>query len=295
MQDVLDEELVTLVLSDDKEDFDKLLEFRHEVGQFRCVRRMLSLFESCRSAELCKKAWEDALTICLTDDEPRMDRESSDLWRAAFLQALRHPSTEIREAAANAWGFGLRHEDFDPQILQSLLEALLDEAEGVRFASGQLIQQAGSAALPYLLRGLADSRYHAPHHNRQDRCSSVWDILFAIDAILSRFEISRDNYKACVEAVADFLKDRSADDGLDRLDIWKAGDTLGEHIGGAEGLQKLTALVTHPDPRVRASVAHGLSHIEDPAAVQGLKVLAKDPVEDVRLEALKYLKRLLWK
>jgi hypothetical protein len=292
MTSLSDEQLVALLLTEDKEAFDKLLEYRHDVGQVGCVRRMLSLFESCRSAELCKKAWKVTLTVCLADDQAEMDDESSRLWTQAFLRALTSPNSEIREASANAWGLGLRRGSFSESILQSLSETLLDEAQGVRFAAGHLLRQAGPAALPYLLRALADTRYHTPHQNREDRCSSVWDVLFAIDGILRECEVGPEDTHNCAQAVADFLARRSVHDGLDRLDIWKGGDTLGEHIGGTEGLRKLTSLITHTDPRVRASVAHGLSHIGGPEAVEGLKALADDSVEYVRIEALKYLKRV---
>lgn len=228
-----DEELMKLVLaSDDEENYQTLAQYREEVGKLPCVRRMLDLFERSESGELCKKTWETVFNICLTDDEPEMDQESSLRWTEAFLRGLKNQNPEIRKAAADALSLRSNQQDLNARVIQVLMDGLADENEDVRFACGWALQRAGSLAVPYLIRALADTRYQRPNKNREDRCSSVWDILFTIDRILSRAEIDPKHRDDCAKAAANFLEERSPDDGLDYLDVWKAADTLGEHIGG---------------------------------------------------------------
>src|SRR5437588_4089829 len=138
-----DDELVALVLRTDREAPDKLLHYRQEVGQFVCVRKMLSLFEKASSAELCKESWRTALTICLTDDEPEMDEASSQLWTAAFLRALQNERPEIRKASALLLQDDLSDNDPNEQIILALVEGLTDKSEDVRWACGDTLQFAG--------------------------------------------------------------------------------------------------------------------------------------------------------
>lgn len=288
-----DSTLINLVLvSDTPEGYNKLLEYRKQVGQTACVRQMLTLFNLKQSPELCRKSWEVALTICLTDSEPQMDKEASRLWTNAILSALQDESEDIRKVAADAFSFALNEKDFDRSVIQALIEGLADESSKVRQACGYALELAGLSSISHLLDSLADTRYHKPHENAGDRCSSVWDILYTIDRILSRHEITSSDRNRFAEALYNFMKDRSPTDGMDYLDIWKAGESLGEYVGGKAGLEKLSILAQHPDPRVRASVAHGLSHIKDEVAQQNLRDLSDDPIESVRHEAIKYLSTL---
>jgi HEAT repeat protein len=290
MTSLSDDELMALVLGTDQEASDKLLHYRQEVGQVVCVRQMLSLFEKVTSEELCKESWRTALTICLTDDEPEMDEASSQLWTAAFLRALQNERPEIRKTSALLLQDALSENDPSERIIRALVEGLADESEDVRWACGDTLQFAGATALPYLLQAFMDERYRRPHQNPNDRRSSVWDVLCAIDGLLKRSSTNPEDRRKYLELVTGFLRERSVDDGMDYLDIWKAGETLGETIGGREALQELSLLINHTDPRVRQSVAHALSHIKDPEARNLLRILADDPIEDVRLEASKYLK-----
>jgi HEAT repeat protein len=285
-----DDELMALVLGSDAKAFNKLLLYRQEAGQVVCVRKMLSLFEKAMSAELCEEFWRTTLTICLTDDEPQMDEASSQLWTAAFLRALRNERPEIRKMSALLLQDALSENDPNEQIILALVEGLADESEDVRWACGDTLQFAGTTALPYLLQAFVEERYRRPHKNREDRRSSVWDVLCAIDGLLKRSSTNPEDRRKYVELVTGFLRERSVDDGTDYLDIWKAGETVGETIGGREALQELSPLINHTDPRVRQSAAHALSHIKDPEARTLLHILADDPIESVRLEASKYLK-----
>lgn len=297
-----DENLIELILSHDRdsESHSKLVEYRMRQGKIACTRRMLALFQQRLSSDLCNKAWEVTLSICLTDEEPEMDEESSKLWTEAFLIALEDQEPEIRIVAADALCSGMHGSDIDERIIKALVKGLEDESEPVRFSFGYTLQHAGSAAIPHLLQALADDRFHKPHYEGADRSSSVWDILCILDGILDqnewasaikdRFVMGSDDCEKCAEAVAAFLRERFPDDGMDYLDIWKAGDTLGERIGGREGFEKLSALIAHPDPRVRASVAHGLSHIKEPEAQEKLTLMLDDSAELVRAEAAKHLK-----
>jgi len=293
MTTLSDDELAKLVLrrDEDNANYATLIRLRESIGPVACVRRMLALFERRESPDLCEKSWNAALTICLTDEQPEMNLESSRLWTDAILEAMKDDSPEIRARAAGALGFGLSGEQFTPSINSALMTGLADASVEVRFESGQTLQQSGRQAIPYLTTALLDERYQRPHANPNDRCSSVWDILFTLDGILGRQDTTPGDRDASACAVGGFLETRFPDDGLDCMDVWKAGDTLGEHIGGREALATLSALIDHPDPRVRASVAHGLSHLKEPEARERLHLLLHDGDEGVRNEAAKYLNR----
>jgi len=301
LSNLSDEVLIELILSYDRDfkSHNKLVEYCKEEGKIACIRRMLALFQQRLSSDLCNKAWEVTLSICLTDKEPEMDEESSKLWTEAFLTALEDREPGIRIVAAKALCFGMRGSNFDERIIKALLNGLANESESVRFSFAHTLQHIGSRVIPYLLQALADDRFHKPYSEGTDRRSNVWDILCILDGILDqnkasaikdRFVMESDDCEKCAEAVADFLSERFPNDGMDYLDIWKAGDTLGEGIGGREGFEKLSALVAHPDPRVRASVAHGLSHIKELEAQKKLTLMLDDPAEIVRAEVAKYLK-----
>lgn len=276
---------------EDQESYEGLVQLREVCGREGCVRHMLALFEQRRSGDLCEKAWQVTLTICLTDDDPYMDRENSELWTSAILAALRDHRVDIRVSAARVI-HSAADKNTDERIVSALVKGLADDSEDVRFACGEALQSTGTQALPHLLEALSDEAYQRPHHNREDRCSSVWDILFTVDGMLGTHHPDEKDRKRCIDAIGRFLKHRTAEDELDPLDIWKAGDTLGEHIGGKDALEVLCGLADHPDARVRKSVVHGLSHIDEPGAGRQLRRFSDDPVESVRIEATKYIRAL---
>jgi HEAT repeat protein len=283
------DELIDLVLSSNTmESHSALVEYARKAGSDNCIREMLRIFESRLSGELSKKAWEVTLTICLTEDEPEMNQESTQLWTAAFLAALRDERSEIKQAAAEAFGSWAGEVSFCDALIQAFVEGLADEQEEIRLACINALQRAGIRAIKYLLEAIEDSKYHKPHQNQYDRCSSIWDILCTIDGIFRSCQIKQRDRENCAVVITEFLKGRSIYDGMDKLDIWKAGETLGEYIGGKEALDRLYDLIHHTDPRVRLSVAHGLSHIENAKAKQAIKYLLNDPDESVRKEASKY-------
>jgi hypothetical protein len=290
-RDLSDEELIELVLTFDvnPESRRRIERIRDDRGSQACLRRMLSLFSQRRSAELCTQAWEIALMVCLTEEKPEMDYATGRLWTQAFLEALNDERPDIRECVVGSLDFGLDEEGFTAEVMEALFTRLQDISQDVRFGCTRLLARAGVAALPYAFAALTIHGSQTGQSSVGSHESGIWESLSVIDGVLSRPEVGLDDRAACVEAVAGFLRERSVCDGVDSMAIWKAGDTLGEHIGDAAALSQLLSLLEHPDPRVRASVAHGLSHIDDSRARQGLQLLSRDPNESVSNEALRYL------
>jgi hypothetical protein len=252
---------------------------------------MLALFSQRRSAELCNKSWEIALTVCLTEDAAEMDQGVAHLWTRAFLEALRDERPEVREAAADSLSLGLQKDGFTPDIMAALFERLRDQVQAVRFCCAHLLARAGEAALPYIFGALTIRNSKTGETSIGSNESGIWESLSVIDGVLSDADVGADTRAACAGIVGQFLSARNARDGADSMDIWKAGDTLGEHIGGDAALRQLLGLLEHSDPRVRTSVAHGLSHIDDSQASRALGILSRDPDESVRTEALRYLNK----
>src|SRR5262245_1606054 len=290
-RDLSDEELIELVLTFDvnTESRRTIERIRDHCGSQTCLRRMLSLFSQRRSAELCTQAWEIALMVCLTEEKPEMDYATGRLWTRAFLEALTDERPDIRECVVDSLNFGLDEERFTAEVVEALFARLQDSSQAVRFACARLLARAGVAALPYAFAALTIHGSQTGQASIGSLESGIWESLSVIDGVLSRPDVAVGDRAVCVEAVAGFLRERSADDGVDSLAIWKAGDTLGEHMGDAAALSQLLSLLEHPDPRVRTSVAHGLSHIDDVRARQGLQLLSQDQNESVSNEALRYL------
>lgn len=282
---IRDEELARLVLSGEEGDLVTLKRISANMGQTECLRRMVALFEQRKSAQLCKEAFWTALTICLTDQNAKMDLESARIWRQALLDALGDQNPSIRKTAASCLGSAV---SLDESSVNALVKTLSDESEEVRQTAAHALRNAGSRGVSCLVTLLAEYRHH--QHHRAQSGGSAWDILWALDEILTYGECAPSDYLKCADAIAEFLASASCDDTLSYLDLWKAGDSLAMSIGGNTAIEKFANLATHEDPRVRASVAHGLGHLKGSQCIKMLKVLAGDRSEKVREEAEKALR-----
>jgi HEAT repeat protein len=178
---------------------------------------------------------------------------------------------------------------FKKPVLNALVRGLKDEQHEVRDACTNALGRSGSCALPSLMEAIKDYDYGRPLSDEGFQVTSRWYLFSAIDRILMNTAVSIPERELCAKSVASFLQSRSPEDDAPYLDIWKAGDTLAEHIADRSALSKLIQMAEHMDPRVRRSVAHALGHINDIEATNALRKLSTDSAAEVREEADKSL------
>ncbi|KAF5062082.1 HEAT repeat [anaerobic digester metagenome] len=179
---------------------------------------------------------------------------------AGLVRLLTRGEPAVRHLAAAALG-----ELRDPVALPALVAALQGpDEEGVRWRAAEALVKLGSCALDNLIVLAA----HDDPDVRWKACVSLGEI-------------------GDVRA-APALVDRLADH--DRFVRTRAVSALVRL--GSPALPLLTIALEDPDVRVRVGAADVLGQIGDAAAIEGLLIAIKDPVESVRRSAAVALLRL---
>ncbi len=179
---------------------------------------------------------------------------------AGLIRLLTQGEPAVRHLAVAALG-----ELRDPRALPALAAALEGpDEEGVRWRAAEALVHIGPLALDHLLSLAA----HEDPDVRWKACVALGEIgdIRAVPALLGRLADSDR-----------FVRTRAVS-ALVRL--------------GSPALPFLTLALEDPDTRVRLGAADALGQIGDAAAIEGLLIAIKDPVESVRRAAAVALLRL---
>jgi len=206
-------------------------------------------------------------------------------WRDELINALKHNNPAIRSQALSAFADVATYLTDDHDIRNALVRALYDESEDIR---GKAIYASSCIANEQLLwkimNSLSNPASYRPSADDADR-RCVWHALFAMDDIIDRISLSADEMKQLAQQMLEVLKNLLEMPTHSNLDIWKVGDSLGEHIRGTHALTVLKQMFDHLDPVVRDSAVHGLGHLGGHEALQLLTLALSDSDFDVRDEA----------
>jgi HEAT repeat protein len=197
-----------------------------------------------------------------------------------LIEAMSDADPVIQEAAVNElslWGDPLPEE-----AISKMVELLGDADRSMRIAAGSALGYIGGArdeprarqALLRLLLGPLPT-------NRE----TTWSTLMAVDDledVLSGTETRE--FADAILSVLMRIQDNKA------LACWKAGETLGAHLGGEASLDALTQALNGRHACARASAVHGLVHLKDPVAIPFLEKVAKN---DHSIKVREYARRVI--
>jgi HEAT repeat protein len=262
----------------------RLRQWRESVGFEYFASAMLKAFRESRSAEDRERIWNGFLEVLSQKEEVLSDAEFSD-WINELLKALSDPDPEMRLQALTPLTDMAKYLKKNDDVISALVRCLYDNSKAVRdqavyaaegFASRQLVVALASS--------LTDLVSHGPASDDPDK-TTVWHGAFALDRVINRSHLNdyeRDDVaEKLLRALLKVISRRDASG----LDIWKIGDSLGEHVKGKRALAMLTEMFAHPNPVVRDSAVHGLGHLGGPEAVRLVNLALSDPAAEVRDEA----------
>jgi HEAT repeat protein len=173
----------------------------------------------------------------------------------------------------------------DEDVLRSVVGSLYDDSVIVR---GQAISAIANIAsrplLSLLTASLRDDRSSRPASDDTDQ-TRVWHALFALDQVIGRLDLSCAEQDETANQLFHTLLQVLQTPEPCSLDIWKIGDSLGEHVKGSQALCVLQEMFAHPNPVVRDSAVHGLGHLRGSEAIDLINLALKDPASEVREEA----------
>lgn len=267
---------------------ERLRQWRQSVGLERCASSLLKAFRKSHSPRH-RETICDALIELLSMTEEDLSEAIFRGWIDELLKAVRDADAETRRQALSALNDLARHIADDADVLSNLVRSLYDESQDVR---GQAIYAVGGFASRQLVFLLVDSLVDSNLHNfasdDQDR-RSLWHALYALDEVVDRLDLSADQRDEIAEKVFQALLEILKGPEPSSLDIWKVGDSLGEHIKGQSALSILKEMFAHPNPLVRDSAVHGLGHLGGDEAVKLINLALRDPEPEVREEAQRAL------
>lgn len=179
-----------------------------------------------------------------------------------MTDALCEVDPDVRAAAANSTGF-----------LDSVPAEAIRRLVALAGDSRKLVRCSASWSLGSIAIGSAECRemlvdfLSGPLPENRE---ATWNVLMAAD---DGFEdLSLPEQKPYVDALVSLLI-RLPDNRA--WACWKAGESLGVHVGGKAALDGLIAALRSPHACGRWSAVHGLSHLEDMAAIPFLEEVAK--------------------
>lgn len=266
----------------------QLRRWRESIGIEACARALLIKFRESRSPVHRAKIW-NALLEVLSIEEENLSETLFRQWTDELLRALTNSNPEIRCQGLSALADVAPYVSDRAEVMGSLVQCLYDESENVR---SRAIYTVFSFNDHRLLVAIADSLNsndsRKPVSDDPDRCR-LWHALFALDGVIDKSDLTSEEENMIAARVFNALSSLLNEPFASDFDIWKVGDSLGEHIKGKAALNVLEEMVTHADPRVRDSAVHGLSHLGGAKAVALIKRSLADPIAEVREEARKAL------
>jgi hypothetical protein len=153
------------------------------------------------------------------------------------------------------------------QVSRVIAECLYDDCKAVRDCAVNVAESfANREFVKALMDSLSDCNSHKPAANDADN-TTIWHTAFALDLLVDRLELTTNAMKSSEKLYAILPAVLSRSNPSD-LDIWKIGDSLGDHIKGSRSLAILTQMLKHPDPKVRDSAVHGLGHLGGPESTR---------------------------
>jgi HEAT repeat protein len=206
-------------------------------------------------------------------------------WIGELLEALRAKDPGNRCQALEALSDAAKYVVEDGNVLSSVVLCLYDDSEAVRGQAISTISKLASRSLLLLLTAsLGNER---SYRLRADDCDQarVWHALFALDQLVGRLDLDCDELAEIANNLSEVLLQVLQTPEPSSLDIWKIGDSLGEHIKGKQALYILQDMFGHPNPVVRDSAVHGLGHLRGSKAIELINLALKDPAAEVREEA----------
>lgn len=262
----------------------RLREWCESVGVEHFASVMLRAFRESGSAEERETIWNGFLDALSQKEAVLSDTVFCD-WINELLKALSDRAPDKRLQGLIPLNDMAKYLKNNADVISGVVRCLYDNSKAVRdqalyaaegFASRQLVVA--------LAISLTDFISHGPAVDDPDQ-TSVWHGVFALDRVIDslplndheRDDVAEKLFQALLKLID--MPDRS------ELDIWKIGDSLGEHVKGKRALAILAEMLAHPNPVVRDSAVHGLGHLGGPEAVKLVYLALSDPVAEVRDEA----------
>jgi HEAT repeat protein len=206
-------------------------------------------------------------------------------WLDELLEALKHKDPGIRRQTLDALWDVAKYVAEDANVLSSVVRSLYDDSESVRGQAISTIDNCASRPLLSLLTASLrdDGSYHPAADDPDQTC--VWHALFALDQVVGRLDLGCDERDETANQLFQALLKVLQTPEPSSLDIWKVGDSLGEHVKGNQALWILQEMFAHANPVVRDSAVHGLGHLRGSEAIELINLALKDPAAEVREEA----------
>src|SRR6266498_1414013 len=261
---------------------ERFREWYNSVGSRQGLSILLDHFHRSSSPEYREILWKAVLELVLQEND-------LPTWRDELLKALSNELPQIRSQALSALTDTATHLSNDLAVSHAVAQSLYDDSEHVRakaiyassnFATRQLLSE--------IMDSLLDPESYRSASDDPDR-RYVWHSLFALDQVVDRLALNaqeRDMSSARIDQVLSKLLEKP---DRSKLDIWKVGDSLGEHVKGSQALGTLQKMFKNPDAVVRDSSVHGLGHIDGDHALRLIRAALSDADSEVREEARRAL------
>lgn len=267
---------------------EQLRNWRESLGIEGCTNALLATFQQSRSAARRAEAWH-ALLELLSLEEENLSASLLTQWTDELLKSLTDADPEIRCQGLSALADLAPYVRERADVIDGVVRCLYDESGEVR---SHAISAASIFSSRTLLNALTNSLISGDSHRTisddPDECR-LWHALFALDGVVEKLDLTSEERSVAAQRVFDALSIMISEPSAPSLDIWKAGESLGEFIKGDAAFNILEKMMTHGDPQVRDSAVHGLSHLGGVKAVELIKNALSDPAEEVRDEARKAL------
>lgn len=249
-------------------------------GVEKCTSALLRNFQRSNSAADREQLWTALLEV-LSIKEVGVPNSFLTVWTLELLKGLSNTDPEIRRQSLSALTDIAPRLSSNADVIRSLVRSLYDESQAVR---NQAVYAAEAFANPQLMTALLDSlqtsAFHKPAVDDPDN-SSLWHALFALDVIIGRSELTSAERHKMAQTLSRLVESFA----LSKIDIWKIGDSLGDHIKGQDAMTILKAMSTNSDARLRYSAIHGLGHLGGAEAVMVIERALRDPEVEIRDEA----------
>ena len=250
--------------------------------------RLLKDFQESFSAHGRKKIWDSLLAMLEMEDERLCDR-ALEAWTDELRNSLTNADPEIRRQALSALSDLASELLEDVDVVEGFVRCLYDESESVRSqAISAIFRFRGRPAVEAISNSFSNVIYHQPVINDPDSCR-FWHALFALDEAIDVTNLTSTEQAVVAQKVFEALNLILGGDPVSGMDIWKVGDSLGEHVKGETALEVLQRMARHHEPVVRTSALHGLSHLSGEKARVVVEHALSDPAAEVVAEARKAL------
>lgn len=267
---------------------ERLRQWRASVGVERCAYSLLKAFRKSASPKHRETIWNALLEVLSMKEEDLSEAALKD-WINELSKALRHMHPEIRSQALSALHDFAKYIGDDADVISNLVRSLYDELQDVRGQAVYAVCGFASRQLLFLLvDSLVDSNLYKPTSDDPDK-RSLWHALFALDEVVDRLDLSANERDEIAGKIFQALLGILQRPEPSSLDIWKVGDSLGEHIKGQSALSILRNMFVHPNPLVRDSAVHGLGHLRGDEAIKLINLALCDREPEVRQEAQRAL------